>query len=42
MQELSSIILNVDEKSRRISVKGPKGFEKILVVEDGKLLRIAK
>jgi len=42
LQELSSIILNVDEKSRRISVKDPKGFEKILVVEDDKLLRIAK
>ncbi|MEX2702441.1 MAG: hypothetical protein Q6368_005185 [Candidatus Baldrarchaeota archaeon] len=42
MQELSSIILNVDEKGRRISVKDPKGFEKVLVVEDDKLLRIAK
>lgn len=42
MQELSTVILNVDEKSRRIFVKAPKDFRKMLVVEDDKLLQIAK
>jgi len=42
LQELSTVILDVDEKSRRVFVKASKDFKKILVVEDDKLLQIAK